>query len=148
MVRESYKYSSWARRAASQEVSVHWAQSIFQWWNENNSGNPTDFLIGSLHGYFLGGGHGRCKSPSENLTSSTQQQAWVAHMCSAMGMTPLTFTLSCPASAYRASFDSGGNVSYKTTWSPNKVLGSQVLVLSGTKSGEWGESWKCQVREL
>lgn len=50
MVREGYKSSSGAWRAASQKIFIHWAQSIFQWWNENNSGN----LICSLHGHFLG----------------------------------------------------------------------------------------------
>lgn len=60
---------------ASQKMSIYWAQSIFQWWNEDNSGNLTDFFGLKFAWLFLRGDHGRCTYPSECPTGPTEQQA-------------------------------------------------------------------------
>ena len=52
----------------------------------------------------------------------------VAHMSSAVVMSPLKFTLDHLASVYRVSSGPGGNASSKTLQGPSDDLGSQVLV--------------------
>lgn len=63
-----------------------------------------------------------------------------------MAMCPLKFSSSCPASAFRASLDLGGEGQLQPTWSSNKEMSSQVLVPSEAVSGGWEE--KLEAREL
>lgn len=44
------KPSFWVQKVALVEkISGCWTQTIFKWWSEDSSSNPTDFLVYSLN---------------------------------------------------------------------------------------------------